>query len=242
MAVWHGGSFGDDDEGAVVALGVALIDKFSDFLKGEGDFWEEDDVSSTGDAAPESDPAGVATHHFEDHHALVTFSGGVEAVEGIDNGADGAVEAEGEGGGAEVIIDGFWHANDGPAFPVELEAGGERAVAADDDESGDAEFVHGFFGLGDDFGRDFGDVSLADFGSEMAFIGGAEDGAAEFEDADGVLGLEYGEIAGWQETLEAVAEADDFPAELVGGTDDAMDDGIESGAVAAAVEDSNFHR
>ena len=79
-----------------------------------------------------------------------------------------------------------------------MQAGGERAVAADDDEGGDAELVHRLFGFGDDFGRDFGDVALADFGGEMAFVGGAEDGAAELEDADGVLGLEHGEVAGWQ--------------------------------------------
>ena len=64
-------------------------------------------------------------------------AGGVEAVERIDHGGDGAVEAEGEGGGAEVVVDGFRHADDRPAFPIELQAGGERAVAADDDEGAD---------------------------------------------------------------------------------------------------------
>ena len=69
----------------------------------------------------------------------------------------------------------------------------------------------------------------------MALVGGAEDGAAEFEDADGVLGLEHRVVAGRQQALEAVAEADDLPAELVRRADDAVDDGIESGAIAAAV-------
>ena len=73
----------------------------------------------------------------------------------------------------------------------------------------------------------------------MTFVGGAENGAAELENADGVLGFEDGEIAGREQSLEAVTEADDFPAELVCGTDDAVDDRIEAGAIAAAVEDSD---
>ena len=198
-------------------------------------------MAAAGDAAPEGDPAGVAAHDFEHHDALVALAGGVEPVERVHHGGNRAVEAEGEGGGAEVVVDGFRHADDRPAFPIELQAGGQRAVATDDDERGDAELVHGLLGLGDDFRRDLGDVALADFGGEVAFVGGAEDGAAELEDADGVLGLEDGVVAGRQHALEAVAEADDFPAELVGRADDAVDDRIESGAVAAAIEDSYFH-
>jgi len=101
--------------------------------------------------------------------------------------------------------------------------------------------IHGAFGFGDDFGGDFGDVAFADFGGEVSFVGGAEDGAAEFEDADGVFGFEDGVVAGWEEAFEAVAEADDFPAELVCGADDAVDDGVEAGAVAAGVEDADAH-
>jgi len=125
VSIGHAGSFGDDDESAVVAEGVALFDVCGDVFEVEGDFGEEDDVCATGDAAPEGDPSGVAAHHFEDHDAFVAFGSGVEAIEGVDDGGDGAVEAEGHGGGGEVVVDGFGDADDGPAFAVELEAGGE---------------------------------------------------------------------------------------------------------------------
>ena len=96
-------------------------------------------------------------------------------------------------------------------------------------------------GFGDDFRRDFGDVALADLGGEVALVSGAEDGAAELEDADGVLRLEHDVVAGRQHAFEAIAEADDLPAELIGRADDAVDDGIESGAIAAAVENAYSH-
>lgn len=75
----------------------------------------------------------------------------------------------------------------------------------------------------------------------MALIGRAQNGAAEFEDADSVLGAKQNEIAGRQESFKAIAEADDFPAEFRGGADDAVDDCVEAGAIAAAIENANFH-
>src|SRR5690606_16793747 len=97
---------------------------------------------TAGDAAPEGDPSGVAAHDFENHDALVAFRSGVQAVEPIDDGGDRGVEAEGHGRGAEVVVDGFRHADDGPALTEKLEAGGERAVSTDDDERADFQLVH----------------------------------------------------------------------------------------------------
>ena len=165
----------------------------------------------------------------------------MKSVEGIDHGRYGAVESEGESGGAQVVIDRFRDADDWPALAVKLQGGVQRAIPSDHDQRPDFQTVHRFLGLGDDLGRDLGDVALADLGGEVALVRGAEDGATEFKDADGVLGLEDREIAGREQALEAVPEADHLPAELVGRADDAVDDRIETGAIATAVEDPDFH-
>ena len=75
----------------------------------------------------------------------------------------------------------------------------------------------------------------------MAFVRRAEDRAAELENADGVLWFEHRIITGWQESFEAVAETDDLPAELGRRADNAVDDRIEPGTIATAVQDSDSH-
>ena len=165
----------------------------------------------------------------------------MQAVEAVDDGFHGAVETESHGGGAEIIVDGLGHTDDGPAFAVKLQAGGERAIAADDHQCVDAKLVHRAFGFGDDFRRHFGDVAVADFCCKMPFVGASENGSAELENVDRVLRFEHAVITRWHQTFETVAKSDHFPAELIGRTDDAVDHRIESGAIAAAVENSDFH-
>ena len=126
----------------------------------------------------------------------MAVGGGVEAVEGIDHGADGGIESEGHGGGREVVIDRFGDANHGEAIAHELHAGGERAIATDDDEGADFEELQSGLGLVDDLLGDFGDVAFSDFGGEVTFVGGAKDGAALLEDAGHFLGLEHHVVAG----------------------------------------------
>lgn len=81
----------------------------------------------------------------------MTGGGGVESVKAIDNRADGAIKAESHGRGLQVIVDGFRDTDDGPAELEQLQARGERAIAADDNEGADAHLFHGAFGLADDF-------------------------------------------------------------------------------------------
>ena len=93
------------------------------------------------------DPAGVAAHGFHDHDAFVGAGGGVEAVEAVDHAGDGGVEAEGGGGGEDVVVDGFGNADHVDARLLQLEGGGEGAVAPDADEGMEAEAAAGLPGL-----------------------------------------------------------------------------------------------
>ena len=209
------------------------------------DLRNEDDVGPAGEPAVEGDPPGVPAHDFDDHDALVAAGGGVETVEGIGHAGHGAVEAEGHGGGFEIVVDGLRDADDRDAGFVELLRGGERAVAADADEHVDPQRGEGALGLLEDGGRDVAAVAaVADFGDEVAFARGAEHGAAEVHDPGGVgAGQSHRVAAFGEEALEAVVKADDFPVEIGGGADHAAEDGIEAGAIAAASEDADaFHR
>ena len=240
--VRHFRTLGDDDECGVVALRITAADEGGDLIEVEGNFRDKDHARATRDTAPQRDPSGVATHDFQNHHALVGFGGGVESVEAINDGGDGAVETEGHRGGAEIVIDRFRHADDGPSGAVKLERGGERTIAAHHDERADFQPIHRVLRAGYDFLGHLRDIARADLGGEVTLVRAAEDRAAELEDADGVGGCQDTEITGREQPLEAVLEADDLPAELVRRADDAMDDRIKSGAIAAAVEDSDAHK
>ena len=80
----------------------------------------------------------------------MAFPSGVEPVERIDHGGDGAVETEGKRSGAEIVVDGFRHTNDRPAFSEKLQSRGERPVTADDDEGFNFQRLHRFLCLRDD--------------------------------------------------------------------------------------------
>ena len=64
---------------AALELGARLLD--GDRLLGD-----QDHVRAAGDAAHDGDPARVAPHHLDDHHAVVRLGGRVQAVDRL--GAD----------------------------------------------------------------------------------------------------------------------------------------------------------
>ena len=223
----------------MVSTALAIEDGFGYFFVSKGDFRYQDDVGAPGNAAVEGDPAGMTTHDLEDHDAFMAVGGGVQAVESVHHRGDGGVESEGHGGRLEIVVNGLGHADHWHSFLLDLEGGGEGTITSDDNEGAHVESFEGGFGLVHDFGRDPLDVVLADDGDEVPFVDGPEDGAAEFGDAGRFDRVQYHVIAGRQESFKAVAEADNFPAQLMGGSGHTVDDGVEAGAVAAAVQNSN---
>jgi hypothetical protein len=70
----------------------------------------------------------------------------------------------------------------------------------------------------------------------MALAGCAEEGAAEWQDSRGALKGENLVEASFEKAFETLVKSDDLPSELSGSAGEATQDGIESGAVAAACE------
>ena len=74
----------------------------------------------------------------------------------------------------------------------------------------------------------------------IAAVDGAEDRAAEPEDAGDVARRQQPRLFRIDQAVEAVLEADDLDAGVVGRLDDGADDGVEAGGVAAAGEHADF--
>src|SRR5690348_11995177 len=107
LAVGEGelGALGDDDDREVLAAVVAAGDVVAYVLDRGRLLWDDDAVGAAGDARIGGNPAGVAAHHLDDHDPVVGLGGGVETVDRVGDDLHGGVEAEGEVGTADVIVD-----------------------------------------------------------------------------------------------------------------------------------------
>src|SRR5262249_31838377 len=105
------------------------------FIHVEGLLRNQDHVGTAGDAAVDSDPASIATHDFNHHDAVVGLGRSVYPIDGLGDDVDGGVEAESEVGAAEVVVDGFWHADYLDA-PVEELGCDRKCVVAPDGNQG----------------------------------------------------------------------------------------------------------
>ena len=86
----------------------------------------------------QGDPAGVPAHHLDDEHPVVGLGGGVQPVDRLGGDVDRGVEAEGEVGAGEVVVDGLRDADDVDAEVGELGGHAEGVLAADRDQRVDA--------------------------------------------------------------------------------------------------------
>ena len=94
-------------------------------------------ITSAPPAIPliDGDPARVAAHHLDDHHAVVRLGGRVQPVDRLGADGDGRVEAEGVVGRREVVVDRLRDADDREVvLGVQPRGDAERVLAADRDE------------------------------------------------------------------------------------------------------------
>src|SRR6185369_9319891 len=213
---------------------VALVDETADVVKIELDLWNQDDVRAAGDSGFERDPPGIASHHFDEHHAVVRFRRGMNLVYRVSRGVQRRVEAERDLRGRQIVVDRLGHAHNREALLRQVESDLLGAVAADDDQ---AIHAHGL-GVANDFVREIAGDFLA-FVLQLviewvATIGGAQDGAAARKDSTDVVQQQGLCLLRPDEAIEAVPDTNDFPTIFEdGGLNGCTDDCVQSRAVAA---------
>ena len=188
-------------------------------------------MRAAGDAGGVGDPAGVAAHDFNDDHAVVRVGGGVDAVDGLGGDHDRGVEAEGLVGAADVVVDGLGNADGLDAVLAQEERDRLRVVAAEGDERVD---LVGLENL----------LHLLDAAGNLLHVGarGVQDGAALELNAVGVFESERNEVV-VEHAAPAVQKADELVAVVVDSLSHRrINDRIQSGAIAAAGQQSNSHR
>ena len=113
----------------------------------------------------------------------------------------------------------------------------QGAVAADDDERVEAQFVE----ILDTPIRvvDFPVAGRERIGKRIAAVGGPEDGAAKSKDAGDVAQREQPGAFGIDQAVETVFESDALDPGRRRRLDDGADDGVQSRRVTAAGQDTN---
>jgi len=80
---WQLDALGDHNDGKALAVAVAPFHVIADAPYGKGDLGDEDDVRASGNARVQRDPACIAAHDFDHHHAVMRFGGGVNLVDRV---------------------------------------------------------------------------------------------------------------------------------------------------------------
>ena len=226
--------FRNRDNAEILAPMAASADGFGHLIDVVGDFRNEDDVGAAGHARAQPQPAGVVAHDFDHDDPVVTVGRGMEAVDGVGGDGQGGVEAKGDVGHGHVVVDGLGqgeHVHPGLGQTVGVFLG---AAAADADQGFQ---VVAMVVVEHHFGH------VLDLGAHRHFMGfvaaGAEDGAAQGEDAGKNLALQvHGAV--FHQTAEAVAKADGLHVVGVQGAfADGPDGRVQAGAVAARRQHAN---
>ena len=225
----RGGALGDDHdrEGAPALVTAAQVG--AHLLDVERALGHEDRVGAARDPGVRGDPAGVAAHHLDDHHAVVGLRRGVQAVDRVGDDLHSGVEAERDVGAAEVVVDRLRHPDDRDALFVQQQRHAERVLAADRDQRADAAALQ----------RRADRLEAAHAVGERIGARGAEDRAAAGEDANGALQVELDRLI-LQHPRPAVAEAEEAVlAARKAAAHGGADHGVQPGAIPAAGEQTN---
>ena len=140
FAAFEYGAFGDEDDGVAAGIFAAVGDEqLGEMFDIEFIFGNDAAIGSAGQGGKHGGEAGVAAEDFDDHETLVRAGGGAEAVDHLNGARDASAEADAVVCAGDVVVHGLGNADDFEACFVEADAIAQRVVAADGDESVDAE-------------------------------------------------------------------------------------------------------
>ena len=132
---------GHGEDGEALALLGAVLDGLDDLVDIVGDLGDEDDVRAAGDARVQRQPADLWPMISTMKTRLCEAAVGVDIIDGLGGDVHGALEAEGHVGAVDVVVDGLGQVEDVEALFAQEVGRLLRAVAAEDDQAVQPQFV-----------------------------------------------------------------------------------------------------
>ena len=235
------GTLGHGDDGEVGAALCPALHGVADMVDVVGLLGQQDDVGTACDAGVQGQPAGLVAHDLDAHDPAVAAGGGVDAVDDVGGDVHGGMEAEGDIGAVDVVINGLGQADDVQPLLREEVGGLVGAVAAQAEQAVQLRVLVGLF-----HGRDLVDLVLFHHPHQLEGGAlGAQDGAAQGQDAPEVV-LGHLLVLAVDEAVVAVQDAHDLHIIAhpgIQGLCHAADRCVQARAVAAGGQDANtfFH-
>ena len=225
-------AFREDDDEVLLAGGDGLLHTLDDVdVEVVLELRDEDAGRTDGNAGVKGDVPRLSSHDLDDGAAAVGLGRVTDHVDHLHDGVHRGVEADGEVGTGDVVVDGAGDADTVDAFAGQGLGTAEGAVTADDDDAFDAETV-----------AHVGRLLLTAVGHELHAAGRSENGTAALDDVGYAAQIHLRDITGHQAFI-AVVDADHTHIVLEAGTDDGTDCCIHARGVAAAGENTDrFHR
>src|SRR4029453_1460892 len=239
FAVFWSRAFTDHNNCSQITSRLARLNHAGDLVEIERNFRNQNNVRSSSDAAVQRDPAGMAAHYFDHHDSPVTGRRCMHSIECIHYDSDSRIESECCRSGLEIVVDGLGYADAiDPSF-LQLLRRDHRTIAADNDQRPYLKLIQYLLGARNDVLRHNRPIACPDLGNKMAAIRRADDRAAQSHDSANTLPIENDMVAGRKESFESVTKTNHFPAEFLRRQYHAAQDGVKSGAIATAGQNSN---
>src|SRR6266542_1514807 len=239
LAVFWFRAFCHDNQRAEIAGGIARFDRSRNSVVIKRDLRNQNDIRAPGNSTMQCDPAGMASHDFHNHDALVARGTGVQSVERIHYHGNRGIEAESHRCRFKIIVDRFRDADAIDTRLLQLLRGDHRTVSPYNDQSFHAELIQNPPGMLDYFCRNDGALACADFGDKMATVGGTDDCASQGHDSINALPIENHVIAGWKKSFESITKTDHLPPKPFRCEHHSAQDRIQSRAIATAGQNAN---
>ena len=214
------GTFGDHDVGKALAGCDPVLDRLHHFVDVIIYFRDQAHLSPSGNGRVQRDPAGIASHHFQDQHPVMAGGCGHQLVQGVSGGIHRGLEAKGEVGVREVVVDGFGHSDDRAAKFKKALRNPLRTISANVDDGIDVLMQQTFHEVRAAVHRFPTAIRFLHRPVERAaFVCGAQDCAALHVDSGHGLGGEFHQPHGiQQDTVKGVYTAQYLPLWFALGT------------------------
>lgn len=186
----------------------------------------------------------MPSHHFHHHHALVRVRGGFQTVQRLGNNGNRTVEAKSDIGCAQVIINGFWHANYGEPYLGKQKSRGLGAVSAHNDQGIQPQPADSSLRFFQHRGFNRPLLVHAYFDGEVAFVHGSQNGAPlGSQSAAGGRGQPFKPFVPFlgQKPFKTVVKTHNVPAATGSRAHNTFNNCIQPGGVTPAIQNTDVH-
>jgi hypothetical protein len=189
------------------------------------------------------DPAGIAAHDLDHHHPPVRFGRGVQPPDGLGRDRYGGIEAEGEQGPVQVVVDGLGHAHHRQTQIAKPLGDAQGTVTADGDQGIAAHRPKAGQHFLGDIGQHHLLAPVHRIFERIALVDGPQDGTAQVGDAAHPIAIQGDQPIGFPaaQAFITIPDARHPPAPVQRPQGHGADYGVESRRITAAGIDEQMH-